>query len=109
MNLYLSDLFQAVRGKYDTILFNLPYLPVSDSIEGSGAWDGGIDGFAVTRRFLPSAPDHLAAGGSIYMILSDLTDIDSLMREFQNLDFTLLGSENFESETIHAYELKIRR
>lgn len=109
VNLFHSDLFQAVKGRYDTILFNPPYLPVVDGIEGSGAWDGGVDGFAVTRRFLSGASGHLAEGGSIYLILSDLTNIDYLVNEFKHFHFTLLGSEHFETETIHAYELKIRR
>ncbi len=109
VKLFHSDLYQAVKGKYDTILFNPPYLPVVDGTEGSVAWDGGIDGFAVTRRFLASTSGHLAEGGSIYMILSDLTNINSLVNEFSDFHFTLLGSEHFETETIHAYELKIRR
>ena len=54
INLALSDLFQNVRGKYDTIIFNPPYLPTNDDIEGAEAWNGGSDGFAVIRRFLRS-------------------------------------------------------
>lgn len=104
-----SDLFSEVRGKYDTIIFNPPYLPVNDQIEGAEAWNGGSDGFHVIRRFLAGAPDHLSESGVIFMILSDLTDIDSLINEFSNFIFTRLGSEHFESETIHAYQLKLGR
>jgi len=109
INLVQSDLFQNIHGKYDTIIFNPPYLPTSDDIEGAEAWNGGLDGFAVIRRFLAGAPSHLADNGSIYLILSDLTDIRSLIQEFRNFDFLLLGSEHFETETIHAYRLTLGR
>ena len=109
INLALSDLFQNVRGKYDTIIFNPPYLPTNDDIEGAEAWNGGSDGFAVIRRFLAEAPSYLADNGSIYLILSDLTNISNLVDEFRNFDFAMLGSEHFETETIHAFELKLGR
>ncbi|MCL4452014.1 MAG: methyltransferase [Candidatus Thermoplasmatota archaeon] len=109
IRLVQSDLFHDVRGKYDTIIFNPPYLPVNDQIEGAEAWNGGSDGFYVIRRFLEGAPDHLSESGVIFMILSDLTDINSLINEFSNFIFTRLGSEHFESETIYAYQLKLGR
>ena len=48
----MSDLFENVHGKYDTIIFNPPYLPVERE---SPQWSGGKDGFAVTGRFLETA------------------------------------------------------
>jgi release factor glutamine methyltransferase len=109
INLVLSDLFQNVNGKYDTIIFNPPYLPANDDIEGAEVWNGGSDGFAVIRRFLADVPAYLTGNGSIYLILSDLTNIGSLIEEFRNFDFVPLGSEHFETETIQAYELTLRR
>ena len=55
----LSDIFENVEGKYDTIIFNPPYLPSEDDLEGSEQWNGGKDGFKVTQRFLDSLGSHL--------------------------------------------------
>lgn len=103
-----SDLFCNVPGIYDTIIFNPPYLPTSDKISGSEQWDGGDDGFQVTRRFLVESERHISEGGSIFIILSSLTDIGMLEREFKNYSFTKISEENFFFERIFSYELKMR-
>lgn len=105
---FRSELFAAVSEKYDTILFNPPYLPVEDSFEGSEAWNGGPDGFGVVRKFLSQAVDHLNPGGRLFIILSDLTDIAGLIDEFPMLSFTLVGTQDFEFESIHCYRIMVR-
>ena len=101
-----SDLFQNVSGKYDTVLFNPPYLPVENE---SLQWAGGRDGFAVIGRFLESAGKYLNDGGNIYIILSDLTDIESFIRKNENYVFTKIASMHFDFEAIMLYELKVRK
>ncbi|MGP6207747.1 HemK2/MTQ2 family protein methyltransferase [Cuniculiplasma sp. SKW3] len=103
-----SDLFSDISGIYDTIIFNPPYLPTSDRINGSEQWDGGDDGFHVIRKFLLESEKHLSENGSIFIILSSLTNIDMLMSEFEKYSFTfkVMGEEHFFFETIYSYELK---
>ncbi|WP_298276299.1 HemK2/MTQ2 family protein methyltransferase [Ferroplasma sp.] len=101
-----SDLFQNIHGKYDTLIFNPPYLPVENE---SPQWAGGSDGFAVTGRFLASADKYLNRCGNIYIILSDLTDIESFIRKNKNYVFTEIASESFDFESIKLYELKVRK
>ena len=101
-----SDLFQNVRGKYDTLLFNPPYLPVENE---SQQWAGGRDGFDVTGRFLESAVKFLNHDGNIYIILSDLTDIESFISKNKNYVFTKIASMSFDFEAIMLYELKVRK
>lgn len=103
-----SDLFSNVSGRYDTIAFNPPYLPVVDVISGSEQWNGGPDGFQVTRRFLAELPLFLARDGRAFIILSDLTDIGKLMNEFNNLLFIEIGKETFDFESIYCYEIRIK-
>ncbi|MCL4332814.1 MAG: methyltransferase [Candidatus Thermoplasmatota archaeon] len=105
VNPLVSDLFGSVSGRYDTIAFNPPYLPAMDSIPGSEQWNGGKDGFMVTRPFLERVPDFLVPGGNVFIILSSLTDVDSLVREFRNLEFALAGEIAFEFERIYCYRL----
>ncbi|MBV8374409.1 MAG: peptide chain release factor N(5)-glutamine methyltransferase [Candidatus Eremiobacteraeota bacterium] len=60
---------------FDAIVANLPYIPSADvptppaptGFEPREALDGGRDGLAVYREFLPSAPPLLAAGGLLLM------------------------------------------
>ncbi len=65
-----SDLFLDVEGGFDLIVFNPPYLP--DEIKGDmeRSWAGGEDGVRVLDRFLRDAPNHLAKGGQILVLLS---------------------------------------
>lgn len=97
-----TDLFENIRGTFDEIVFNPPYLPTSDRIDESWQWDGGEDGFMVIRPFLKRAPEFLKPGGFIRVILSDLTDIRALMNEFNNLTFTIERNEKFDFEAIYA-------
>ena len=74
-----SDLFSAVCGKFDLILFNAPYLPtlpeerIDDWLEY--ALDGGVSGRDVIERFLPDAVSHLTDSGRILLLISSLTGL----------------------------------
>ena len=104
-----GDLFSNIAGRYDTIVFNPPYLPVTDQLDGSEQWNGGADGFLVTRRFLSELPRFLTDSGKAFMILSDLTDTGKLMNEFNNLMFIEIGKETFDFESIYCYEILVKR
>jgi release factor glutamine methyltransferase len=106
LNAWVSDLFASVSGKYDTIVFNPPYLPTDDNIPGAEQWNGGPDGFGVVRRFLGAAPKFLNNYGDIFLILSSLTNIPSLVTEFSNLRFTLAGQNSFPGETIFCFRIE---
>jgi release factor glutamine methyltransferase len=70
MKVIQSDLFLDVEGVFDLIIFNPPYVP--DEIRGDieRSWAGGEDGIRVLDRFLREAPNHLAKGGRILVLLS---------------------------------------
>ena len=103
----VSDLFSSVEGKYDTIIFNPPYLPTEDGFGGSEQWDGGPDGFKVTRPFLSALPEYLEDRGECFLILSSLTDMETLISEFKNLSFSEIGRSEFTFETIFLYRISI--
>lgn len=100
-----SQLFNSITGKYDTIIFNPPYLPTDDQFEESEQWDGGKSGFDVTGPFLKSAKYFLNEGGSIYIILTSLTDVESLMEEFKDYTFKLKAKQSFFFETLYLYQV----
>jgi release factor glutamine methyltransferase len=65
-----SDLLLDVKGSFDLVVFNPPYLP--DEVRGGieRSWAGGEDGVRVLDRFLRDVPNHLAKGGRILVLLS---------------------------------------
>ena len=77
-----ADLFRGIRGRFDLIIFNPPYLPTTPAERVDGwldrAWNGGADGRAVINRFLEPAPTFLADRGSILLLLSSLTGIETV-------------------------------
>ena len=100
-----SQLFNRIEGRFDTIIFNPPYLPTEDRYEEAGQWNGGSEGFDVIRPFLKDASNHLEEHGSIYIILSSLTDVNSLIAEFHQYTFLEKARQSFFFETIYLYQL----
>ena len=73
----LSDLFEKVKGRYDLIVFNPPYVKTEDSEKTdmqSIAWQGGKDGMAVINRFLKQVKDFLKPGGRVLLLVSSVDD-----------------------------------
>lgn len=101
-----SDVFNAITGQFSTIIFNPPYLSGEQSeidVDDSRQWYGGQDGFDVTRKFLNQCGNFLRKGGSVYIILSSLTDIQSLKDDFSDLVFTVCGERSFFFEHIYCF------
>ncbi len=101
-----SDLFGSVRGSFDAIMFNPPYLPTSEAelIDGpiNHAFDGGPDGRAVLDRFLKAFSPHLRSGGTLLLIQSSLNDERKTMEALRalGLSASLAGEESFFFEKI---------
>ncbi len=95
----ISDLFSHVKGKYDTIIFNPPYLPEdrNEDEESSLTTTGGKKGHEIIERFLNMAGEHMNPDGEILLLFSTLTGIEKIDQ--------LVADNLFESENIA--ELKI--
>lgn len=78
---FLFDLFKLDRRyfgiKFDTILFNPPYLP-TDPKHKDVAFDGGKEGYELICRFLHEAKRFLRPKGSILLIFSSFTGKEKL-------------------------------
>jgi release factor glutamine methyltransferase len=79
-----SDVFERVKGRYDFILVNPPYVAkerldevqeVVKKFEPKISWYGGMGGLKYIRKFLKEAKNHLKENGIIFM------EIDPLQRE----------------------------
>ncbi len=71
-----SDLFSRIRGRFDIIISNPPYIPSADidglqrevkNFEPRIALDGGADGLDFYRRIALEAPKYLNRGGMLIM------------------------------------------
>ena len=106
-----SDLFENLKGEFDVIAFNPPYLPEETRstswIEKS--WSGGQEGDEVAVRFLKDAWTHLAPGGRIYVILSSLGAFTKALKSAKpRYDSELLEERHMFFESIYAYKFRLR-
>lgn len=83
--------YSAFPEKFDTILFNLPYLPVEEEGELAKAWSGGSDGMGPLPKLLEHAPEHLEHGGRVVVVVSSLMDQDRLREVLGDRPVKVLG------------------
>ncbi len=77
-----ADLFGGIKGKFDLILFNAPYLPTLPE-ERTGQWidyalDGGESGRQTVDRFIKDLAGHLRPGGRALLLISSLTGLSEV-------------------------------
>jgi len=65
-----TDLMAGLRGRFDVVALNPPYLAGRPQDPLERAWHGGAAGSAVSIRFLKDLPRVLAPSGRAYLILS---------------------------------------
>ena len=102
-----SDLFSKVKGKFDTIIFNPPYLPQELKVLDVEL-EGGKKGYEVIERFLNDASLFLDKDGIILLVFSSLTR-KSKVEEFIKsslLEFEELEKLHIFFEDIYTYMLK---
>jgi release factor glutamine methyltransferase len=97
-----TDLLAGIRGLFDTVICNPPYLPTRPD-ERVGDWleyalDGGEDGTAVIRRFAEQVGRVLAPGGRVLLLVSSLTN-PSLVRD-------IFREQGFSGSTFSEYRME---
>jgi release factor glutamine methyltransferase len=79
-----GDLLHPVAGeRFDAIVSNPPYLPAQADAPPRGAaraWDAGRDGRALLDRLCVEAPQHLAPGGVLLLVHSELCGTETTLR-----------------------------
>lgn len=108
-----ADLFSGLRGRFDLILFNPPYLPTTD-LERTDQWidfalDGGEDGRKTIRRFLKGLSAHLRPGGRALLLISSLTGLHEVrsMAESEGLDVQDVAKHRCFFEQLHVLRLEV--
>ncbi len=105
----VCDLFPAGGGRYDTIVFNLPYLPVEDEGMLARAWSGGDGGLGPLPRLIAGAPDRLVAGGRLIVVVSSLMDGERTGRLLDGLNVRVLAELPLFFERLRVLELRFSR
>jgi release factor glutamine methyltransferase len=109
-----SDLFAGIRGPFDLVLFNPPYLPTTPE-ERLDDWleyalDGGADGRQTIARFFAGIDPVLASGGRVLLLVSSLTGPEEVLRlaDVKGLSGTVVIERRVEDETLLALRFERR-
>lgn len=110
INVVLTDVYEYVSGTFDTIIFNLPYLPVDDDVPLAEAWSGGEDGLGPLPRLLEGAPKHGNDGWRVVVVVSSLMNDEKLRSLLSPYNVKVLGElplffEKLRVLQISAYQL----
>jgi len=93
-----GDLLSCIKGCFDLIIFNPPYLPTEERERHNGwlnaALDGGSDGRQVIFRFLEDAGRCLVEGGKILMLVSSLSGVDEIKSKLMDLGYSVEEERN---------------
>lgn len=105
-----SDLFSNVRGVFDVIAFNPPYLPLDkrEDVESQRVTTGGEKGDEIIVRFLRQVSEHLAEQGIILLLLSSLTPkkkILDLLKK-RNMKYAVVASEKLFFEKLEVWVIR---
>jgi len=109
-----GDLLSGIRGIFDLILFNPPYLPTfpEDRIDDwfEYALDGGIHGRDVIGRFAKDVSRVLAPDGRILLLISSLTGLEEVQEIFfrRNFKSEIVMKEYVEDENLYVLRI-VRR
>ena len=106
-NCVQSDLFEKIKGKFNIIIFNPPYLPEDkrEPLSSKIATTGGKLGGETINIFLKQTKSYLKQDGRIFLITSSLTK----GADFLGYAKKLLGKQKLFFEEVYVWELKRER
>jgi release factor glutamine methyltransferase len=84
-----SDMFEHVRGKFDAILFNPPYLPTTleerlKNARENLAYDGGESGLEAFYRFAEDVSNYIDVGARVAVIATSMNqEIEQSLAELR--------------------------
>lgn len=106
-----ADLFRGVKGKFDLIIFNAPYLPTQPE-ERTGQWidralDGGESGRETVDRFIANLSGHLRPEGRAMLLISSLTGLAEVQQtaEAAGLTAKVVAEEGCFFERLYVLRL----
>lgn len=101
-----TDVYSNIEGRFDTILFNLPYLPVDEEGLLAKAWSGGPDGLGPLPELLSGAPEHLLPDGRAVIVVSSLMEHKSLEDALEGYVVRSIGELKLFFEKLSVLEIR---
>ena len=105
-----SSLFQKVKGKFDLILCNPPYLAEDkyEDEESRLATTGGEDGDEFILKFLDNVKKYMEKSSIILLLVSSLTPMDKINKllEKENLASKVVAKKKIFFEELSVLEIK---
>ena len=98
INFLRSDLFSRLRGRFDVIVSNPPYIPTAEieklqtevkDFEPRLALDGGVDGLDIYRRIASEASKYLNREGTLIMEVGE-GEAEAVVRMFKNASYSMI-------------------
>ena len=104
-----SNLFQKIKGKFDLITFNPPYLPKDkrEDNESAKVTTGGKKGDEIILRFLKQAKSHLNKNGVLLIVLSSLTPKEKILALLNSLKLKkqIIAEKKLFMEKLEAWKI----
>ncbi len=107
IDVVLTDLAAGLRGPFDVVAFNPPYLEGPPGNELERAWAGGYQGSEIAVRFLSDLPRILAPTGRAYLLLSRSNRPARMLAESM-FRARLVASKRLFFEDLDVLELRPR-
>jgi len=105
----VSDMYSKVKGKFDTVMFNPPYLPLDKREDAASrlATTGGKKGHELFERFIDGVNEHLEENGQVITLFSTLTGKKKVEEILDNnlLDYEKVAEKKIPFETLFVYLL----
>jgi len=101
----VSDLFENIKDRFDTIIFNPPYLP-QERKERHIDLEGGAKGHETIERFLSTASSRLKPDGQILLLFSSFTPrVDEIIAKhlFEKRE---VAQKKVFFETLFVYQIQ---
>jgi release factor glutamine methyltransferase len=117
INVFYSDLFSNVKGKYDLIIFNPPYLP-DEPEPGLGLSHlqkqdiiAGKKGNEIICKFLEQAKNFLNNDGKILFCCSSLSNRHEIENTLQKIGYSyeIIARKKLFFEELFVYLAKLRK
>ncbi len=107
LDVVYSNLFSNVKGKFDIIIFNPPYLPQEKPFLKRNVLErknldiiGGKEGWELIKRFFKKTDDYLVDKGEILILFSSLTN----KKKVDNIIIKKFKFEELESKSVGLME-----
>ncbi|MCL2607524.1 MAG: methyltransferase [Methanomassiliicoccaceae archaeon] len=107
MDIRLSNLYEDIDSHYNTIVFNLPYLPVKEEGVLEKAWSGGEGGMESLVNLLNNVRDRLLPRGRFVVVVSSLMDEHRLEKVLREYEVNVLGEKKIFFETLKVLEIRL--